>query len=52
MPTHGYSHQCYKMFHSSDGAEGIACAFVVRTLLFEHGSGYMWEATTVEIQLE
>lgn len=47
MPTHRYPHQCYKMLRSLDEAGRITWASHIRSLLFEHGFGYVWVANTV-----
>ncbi|MEW8544974.1 MAG: reverse transcriptase family protein, partial [Candidatus Thiodiazotropha sp.] len=47
MPTHRYPHQCYKMLRSLDEAGRTTWASHIRSLLFEHGFGYVWVANTV-----
>ena len=48
MLTNRYPHQCYKMLRSLDEAGRMyVYASHVRTLLFEHGFGYIWIANTV-----
>ena len=48
MPNHRYPKQCYNMLRASAAAGKINWASCVRSLLYRHGFGYMWEADTIE----
>ena len=47
MHINRYPYQCYKMLRSLDEAGRVTWATHIRTLLFEHGFGYVWISNTI-----
>ncbi|MCG8044707.1 MAG: endonuclease/exonuclease/phosphatase family protein [Candidatus Thiodiazotropha taylori] len=47
MPNHRYPRQCYLMLRSLTEAGRMTWATHIKTLLFEHGFGYVWIADSV-----
>ena len=47
MPNHRYPKQCYNMLRSLAPTGKVNWASNVRSLLYKHGFGYVWEADTI-----
>ena len=47
MPNHRYPKQCYNMLRSLAATGKVNWASTVRSLLYRHGFGFMWEADTI-----